>query len=102
MTTLNAAAADVLRPHEPHAVTDVTGFGLFGHAVEVAERSGVKLVLESERLPSPPGALLVAERGLVTGGDARNREFAARRAQFDGVASALVSLASTRRPPEAS
>src|SRR5205085_996135 len=37
MTTLNAAAADVIRPFEPNAVTDVTGFGLFGHAHEMAE-----------------------------------------------------------------
>src|SRR5205807_858470 len=43
MRTLNRDAADVLRPLEPHAVTDVTGFGLFGHAREVAERSGVRL-----------------------------------------------------------
>ncbi len=93
MTTLNAAAADVLRPHEPHAVTDVTGFGLIGHAVEMAERSGVRLVLEAERLPALAGALHVAERGLATGGDARNRDFAVGRAQLDGVAPALAALA---------
>ena len=42
MRTLNKDAADVLRPLSPHAVTDVTGFGLFGHAHEVADRSGVR------------------------------------------------------------
>src|ERR671924_1209480 len=42
MRTLNADAADVLRSFGPNAVTDVTGFGLFGHAHEVAERSGVR------------------------------------------------------------
>jgi selenide,water dikinase len=93
MTTLNQAAADVLRPHEPHAVTDVTGFGLIGLAVEMAERSGVRLLLESERLPALSGALPVAERGVATGGDGRNREFAAGRAQLDGVAPALAALA---------
>ena len=46
MTTLNAAAADVLRPFTPNAVTDVTGFGLFGHAHEMAERSGVRVVID--------------------------------------------------------
>src|SRR5437667_4625578 len=50
--TLNKNAAEVLRPSEPNAVTDVTGFGLFGHAHEVADRSGVQIRLESERFPA--------------------------------------------------
>jgi selenide, water dikinase len=78
MRTLNANAADVLRPLEPNAVTDVTGFGLFGHAHEVAERSGVRIVLEWERLPAIDGALDIARRGIRTSGDPRNREFAGR------------------------
>jgi selenide,water dikinase len=76
MKALNLAAADVLRPRSPSAVTDVTGFGLFGHILEVAERSGVRIVLEAERLPPLPGALEAARAGLRTGGDPRNREFA--------------------------
>jgi selenide,water dikinase len=88
MTTLNRAAADALRPRAPHAVTDVTGFGLFGHAVEVAERSGVRLVIESTQLPALPGALEAARAGLRTGGDARNRDFAEGR------------VSSERIPPE--
>ena len=92
MTELNLAAAETLRPFEPHAVTDVTGFGLFGHALEVAERSGVRLVLEAERLPALPGALEVAERGLRTGGDGRNREFAATSVSLEGVSEGVVLL----------
>jgi len=76
MTTLNDKAAEALRPFVPNAVTDVTGFGLFGHAFEVAERSGVRLVLETDALPALEGALEVAAAGLKTGGDVRNREFA--------------------------
>ncbi len=76
MTTLNGAAADALRPFEPNAVTDVTGFGLLGHGHEVAERSGVRLVIEGERLPWLPGARAAASAGLATGGAARNRDFA--------------------------
>jgi selenide,water dikinase len=76
MRTLNKEAADVLRPVEPHAVTDVTGFGLFGHAHEVASRSGVRVVLESERFPAIDGALDLARKGVRTSGDPRNREFA--------------------------
>ena len=76
MKTLVRAAADVLRPFAPSAVTDVTGFGLAGHAHELASRSGVRVVLETEALPALPGALELAEAGVRTGGDRRNREFA--------------------------
>jgi len=77
MTLLNGEAAELLRPFEPNAVTDVTGFGLFGHAYELAERSQVRLVLRAEGLPALPGALEAAEAGIRTGGDRRNRDFAA-------------------------
>jgi selenide,water dikinase len=70
-------AAEVLRPFTPSAVTDVTGFGLLGHAHELAARSGVRVVLESAALPVLPGALEVAEAGVRTGGDRRNREYVA-------------------------
>ena len=76
MTELNEQAADVLRPFTPHAVTDVTGFGLLGHAHETAERSGVHISLEAELLPALPAALELAEAGVRTGGDRRNRDFA--------------------------
>lgn len=85
MRELNLAAAELLAPLRPHAVTDVTGFGLFGHAVEMAERSGVKLVLEAAAFPALPGALEVAATGRRTGGDARNRDFAAGRLTLHGV-----------------
>jgi selenide, water dikinase len=92
MTELNAAAAEALRVFEPNAVTDVTGFGLFGHACEVAARSGARLVLEAERLPALTGALEAAEDGLATGGDARNRDFAAPSLAHEGVPEPLVAL----------
>jgi selenide,water dikinase len=76
MVALNRDAADALRPLEPHAVTDVTGFGLLGHAHEVAFRSGVRIEIDPDALPTLPGALEVAAAGVRTGGDRRNREFA--------------------------
>jgi selenide,water dikinase len=76
MTVLNKAAAETLRPFEPHAVTDVTGFGLLGHAHEMASRSGVRIELDAQALPALPGALELATQGVRTGGDRRNREFA--------------------------
>jgi selenide,water dikinase len=93
MRTLNSAAADVLRGFEPHAVTDVTGFGLFGHAHEMAERSGVRIVLESERFPAIDGALDLARSGVRTSGDPRNRDFAGPHVEADGVSETLVVLA---------
>jgi selenide,water dikinase len=76
MTTLDAAAADAVRPLRPNAVTDVTGFGLLGHVHELASRSGVRVELEAAALPSLPAALELAAAGVRTGGDRRNREFA--------------------------
>jgi selenide,water dikinase len=90
MTELNDRAADAVRPFEPTAVTDVTGFGLFGHAREVAERSGVRLVLEAERFPLMDGVEAVAGQGLRTGGDPRNRDFAAGAVELDGLPDPLA------------
>ena len=76
MRALNRGWAELLggREEPPHAVTDVTGFGLLGHAWEVAERSGVTMELDAGALPLYPGALEAAEAGIRTGGDARNRQ----------------------------
>jgi selenide,water dikinase len=91
MRTLNREAADLLRPLEPNAVTDVTGFGLAGHAHELAERSGVRVLLDSARLPALAGALESARAGVSTAGTLMNREYA--RLEVDGVAGDLVELA---------
>jgi len=92
MTTLNRDWADVLRAFRPNAVTDVTGFGLLGHAYEMAERSGARLVLEAGEWPALEGALEVARAGEQTGGDRRNRAFAAAHVSSDGVPTELVAL----------
>jgi selenide,water dikinase len=75
-----------------NAVTDVTGFGLFGHVHEMAERSGVQLRLESERFPAIDGALDIARKGIRTSGDPRNRDFAGKHLTLNGVPDALVVL----------
>jgi selenide,water dikinase len=77
MRTLNRAVAEQLREHQDnvHAVTDVTGYGLAGHGWEIAERSGVTLVINASALPLYPGALDIAKSGHRTGGDPRNRQY---------------------------
>jgi len=76
MKVLNRGAADALHVagDAVHGVTDVTGYGLFGHGWEMAERSQVRLAFDASALPLYEGALQAAEAGVRTGGDARNRE----------------------------
>src|SRR5437899_8264209 len=92
MRTLNMDAAELLRARKPNAVTDVTGFGLFGHAHEVADRSDVRLVLEWERLPAIDGALDLARKGVRTSGDPRNRDFAASHVSAVGIPEVFDAL----------
>jgi selenide,water dikinase len=92
MTELNDRAAEALRGFEPSAVTDVTGFGLFGHAHEVAQRSGVRVELDWDSLPQLTGALDAAARGVRTGGDARNRDFAGRAVELGGTPEDVAAL----------
>jgi selenide, water dikinase len=81
MLELNRASADAIRPFEPNAVTDVTGFGLLGHTVELAERSNVRVLIQADSLPLLPGARELAAAGVRTGGDRRNREYAGPRVE---------------------
>ena len=95
MTTLNKTAAEVIththvgatgKPNDQrpattdafavHALTDVTGFGLIGHAREMALASNVSLVLQSARIPVLEGALDCIRAGYIPGGLKANRDFA--------------------------
>ncbi len=78
MTTLNKAAAEVAtKPEfEVHGMTDVTGFGLIGHARELALASGVALEIKAAAVPLLPGALACARAGMIPGGLKANRDFA--------------------------
>src|SRR3954471_24592343 len=93
MRRLNADPARLVRAVGPNAVTDVTGFGLLGHAWELADRSGVAVVLDAEALPLLPGARAVAAAGERTGGDSRNRDFAGPHVAHGAVGEDLVALA---------
>ena len=75
MTTLNATASDIMRKFAVHACSDITGFGILGHGLGMACGSGVTLVIESAKLPLLLDAAHLAEKGYITGGCKRNREF---------------------------
>lgn len=84
MITLNRTAAEVMRRHAPHSVTDVTGFGLAGHAFEMAQASGVSLKINLNALPLLPGlADLVAKR-FFTRASKTNRQFVAEHLKVEG------------------
>jgi selenide,water dikinase len=76
MLTLNRAACEAMLAAGAHACTDVTGFGLIGHAREMALASGVTLEIDAATVPLLPGALEAARDGAIPGGLNNNREFA--------------------------
>ena len=77
MRRLNRAAAEVLVEHGIRGATDVTGFGLLGHGLEMARASGTRFVFEAAALPALDGASDLARAGVETGGAAYNRRFVA-------------------------
>jgi selenium donor protein len=82
MTTLNDRAAAELAGHAPHAVTDVTGFGLVGHARELAAGSRLQARLWFDAVPLLHGVRELAEQGVVPGGTRTNLDAAAGYATF--------------------
>jgi len=75
MTTLNAEASRAAVALGVRCATDVTGFGLLGHASHIARASGVTLRIDAARVPLLPGAREMLERGALTGGAARNAAY---------------------------
>jgi len=82
--TLNKVAAEVLAEFEVHAATDITGFGLGGHAFEMAEGSNVTLRIRVEDVPVMAEALEMYEKGVTTGVNRPNRELISHATNFDG------------------
>lgn len=75
MLALNRSAAEAMLAHDVHGCTDVTGFGLLGHAREMALASGVTIEIDTRAVRFLPGALEYARQGAVPGGLKNNREF---------------------------
>ena len=76
MTTLNKGARDVMVNYRVHACTDVTGFSLMGHGLEMAQGSDTELHIDTSRIDFLPRALEFADMGILPAGVYRNRNFA--------------------------
>ena len=93
MATLNRDASEAMKALGAKGATDITGFGLLGHGMEMAESSRVTLRLDPERVPLFPGAFDLAKRGLLSGGARRNRDYCGDRVHIDsGIDPVLIEL----------
>lgn len=72
MSTLNKTAAEIMEPYTVHACTDVTGFGLIGHALELSKGSGAGVKIHHKDVPLLPRVRELAENGFVPGGTKNN------------------------------
>jgi len=82
MVTLNNKASELMQEVGVHACTDITGFGLLGHACQIAEYSKVGIKLHLASVPYFPEVTGFAQKGLCPGGLYRNKEFYSSRVQF--------------------
>jgi selenide,water dikinase len=93
MCTLNRVASEVALQYDVHAATDVTGFGLLGHAREMAVGSKVSFVMDSSQVEFLPEAIEYARLGFLPGGLKRNIEFLGGCVEFaDGVRKEIRNL----------
>jgi len=83
MKRLNKIASEIALEFDLHAGTDITGFSLLGHGLEMADASKVALEIQYEKIPFVAGAHKYAERGMFAGGLFDNRSYFKPRVQFD-------------------
>ena len=92
MTTLNKTARDAMVKYRVHACTDVTGFGMLGHLLEMAQGSNVEIHLSTGGIDFIPEAMEFAKMGILPAGLYRNRSFAENWVDCGGVETALQDL----------
>jgi selenide,water dikinase len=93
MWTLNDVAGQAMVEYGAHAATDITGFGLIGHAWEMAHGSKVNIRVHAAQVPVFEEALVFAKRGYLTQGDVSNREYTRGAVSLDkGVSSEMVQV----------
>jgi selenide,water dikinase len=88
ITTLNKVAAETMAGFSIHAATDITGFALAGHALEMAQGSGVTLEIQAAQVPTMREALAMYEKGVSTGVNAENRALIEKETRFSSALSA--------------
>jgi selenide, water dikinase len=85
MAELNKTAAEELSGLSPNAVTDVTGFGLLGHAYEMATGSNVSIQINYNNVPILPGTVELAEQGYIPGGSKANHRWIAESVRYENL-----------------
>ncbi len=93
MTSSAAAASKAMTKLGANACTDVTGFGLLGHAFEMAKASGVTVEIDSGSVPLLPEVLELIEQGMLTRGDKNNRIYVGDTVRFDAHVSSTMQSA---------
>lgn len=93
MTSLNRKAKEVLERYPVHSCTDITGFGLAGHCLEMARASEVTLEIDTKAIPLIPQAEEYASMGLVPAGTYQNRSYNERDAEMGNVPESMIDLA---------
>ena len=92
MKMLNKSAAETLQDFNPNAVTDVTGFGLIGHLIEMCKNSQVTAEINFSDIKFLPGAIELANDGIMPGGSKRNLEYSEKFVEFSNELSDLQKL----------
>lgn len=82
MKQLNRGAAEIMQEFGVRAATDITGFGLLGHCLNIAKASGVTLEIEAARIPALPGVLELLDKGCIPGASYRNLDHIEASADF--------------------
>jgi len=92
MAALNMAASEVMLQVGANACTDITGFGLLGHACEMIQDSEVGFKIRSFSVPIFPETLGLARMGMIPGGTYRNKEFRSRMVYATGIADVMMDI----------
>ena len=92
MTTLNRKPKEVMDAFPVHACTDITGFGLLGHSIEMAEPSGVSFEIFADKIPYVTDARDLAEMGMIPAGAYKNKEYFGSKVDATGVKEVFADL----------
>ncbi|MDP7653130.1 MAG: selenide, water dikinase SelD, partial [Candidatus Marinimicrobia bacterium] len=82
MSTLNQTAAELMLKHDAHAATDVTGYGLLGHLLEICQASEVTAEVNFDKLQFIEGVEELAQKDVIPGGSKRNLDFVSSHIEF--------------------